>query len=67
MVMKLSNTYKGAIAIVVGFFALLYTLGIIEKGINLLFVLASIALIIYGLIISGLYAKIQTFIKRHGK
>lgn len=65
--MKIDLAHKdilqGLAALVGGTTMLLYSLGIIERGITTLLILASILLIFYGVIKSGLYEKIRAMIR----
>jgi hypothetical protein len=48
------NIVQGSLILVAGMLLLLYTLGIIETGINLILILASVGLIAYGALTTGL-------------
>ncbi len=48
------NVVHGILILVAGILLLLYTLGIIETGINLILILAAIGLIAYGALALGL-------------
>lgn len=65
--MKIDLTHKdmihGLTALIGGVTLLLYSLGIIERGITTLLIIASLALIFYGVIKSGLYEKIRGMIR----
>lgn len=54
------NRVRGIVVLFGGIFLLLYTLGLIEKGINLLFIGTAIAMIVYGASSSG----IDTFVNK---
>ena len=65
--MKIDLTHKdmlqGLTALVGGITMLLYSLGIVERGITTLLILASLVLIFYGIIKSGLYEKVRGMIR----
>jgi hypothetical protein len=48
------NVVKGLLLLITGVLLLLYTLNLITTGINALLILASIGLIVYGSVTSGL-------------
>lgn len=50
---------KGLGLIVGGVVLLLYTFGLVQKGISFLLILVALALILYGLMISGIYEHIM--------
>ena len=59
-----NNMLIGLVFITGGVLLLLYTLGIIQTGINIIFMLISVLAIIYGLLLSGLYARAQKLIRK---
>jgi hypothetical protein len=65
--MKIDLTHKdllhGIAALIGGTTMLLYSLGIIERGITTLLILASLVLISYGIIKSGIYEKVRSMIR----
>lgn len=48
------NVVKGLLLLITGVLLLLYTLNLITTGINALLILASVGLIVYGSVTSGL-------------
>lgn len=61
----ISDMQKGLIAFVLGIILLLYTLGIVTAGINVVFIVFSCALIGYGAKKAELYEKVMHLIKQH--
>lgn len=59
-----NQAIQGLLALAGGFLLLLYTLGVIETGINFIFILASIGLIMYGAISLGLDNVIKRWLGR---
>lgn len=59
------KTLRGIVIMIAGLGLLLHTLGIIQTGINLVLILASVAMIIYGFITSGLQQVIHKIIKEY--
>lgn len=59
-----NQAIQGLLALAGGFLLLLYTLGVIETGINFIFILASIGLIMYGAISLGLDNVIKKWLGR---
>jgi FtsH-binding integral membrane protein len=55
---------QGLIAISVGILMLLHTFGYLEQGITVFMALFSTGLIIYGLVLTGLYGVIKASLKR---
>lgn len=62
-----TDQQKGILYILFGSILLLYTLGIFQKGFSLLIILGSLALIVYGMVISGYWATIETLIRKKTK
>ncbi len=62
--LKHKDFLQGVVYIVGGIALLLYTFGIIEKGINLLLIVVAVLAIVYGLIKSGLYESIKHMISK---
>lgn len=60
---ELSPFYRGLLMITIGSILLLHTLGILERGFGIIIILASLYLILQGMIISGLYDKFQKLIR----
>ena len=58
------NSVQGILILVAGILLLLYTLGIIETGINLILILAAIGLIAYGALAIGLDGTIRKWLGR---
>lgn len=56
---KHKDMLGGLLYIIGGITLLLYSLGMIQRGITTLLIIASVVLILYGVIKSGLYEKIQ--------
>lgn len=53
----------GVLMMAVGSILLLYTLGILEKGLGIIIILGSLYLIFQGMVASGVYETIQKLIK----
>lgn len=62
-----ANLAKGIAAILGGILLLLYTLGFMQSGINILIMLIAAALVVYGFIISGLYDAIYNAVRSQRK
>jgi hypothetical protein len=61
---KLSPAQKGALLIGGGFLLLLYTLGIIQTGLNTLLIIGAIIMIVYGILIGDYYTKIRKMFQK---
>jgi hypothetical protein len=59
----LSDTIKGVLFIIAGLILLLHTLGIIQRGLDILIIGLSIYMIIYGFIKANYHQKIILLIK----
>jgi hypothetical protein len=57
MFKRLPDAYQGVIYILLGITAILYALGIIEKGIDTVIILFAICMVVLGCIKIGLYHK----------
>lgn len=60
---KHKDFVRGLVYVVGGITLLLYSLGIIERGITTLLVILSLVLILYGVVKAGLYEKIQKMLR----
>lgn len=64
-----NNALKALLLIVSGFILLLYTLGIITAGLNLIFILTAVGLMVYGFLKldaqNRVKSWIQSFKKKH--
>jgi type IV secretory pathway VirB3-like protein len=58
------ETLQGVLIIIAGLALLLHTLGIIEKGINLILIVLSIVLIGYGIYKTNIYGFIMCYMKK---
>ncbi len=56
---RLPDFYQGVIYILLGVTAILYALGIIEKGIDVIIILFAICMVVLGCIKTGLHQKIM--------
>ena len=65
--MLLSDTHKGILLMVAGIILILHTLGIIQKGLSILIILAAVYMIIVGFIKMDGYYLIQRLMKKFSK
>jgi uncharacterized membrane protein len=59
------KTLRGLVIMIAGIGLLLHTLGIIQTGINLILILTSVAMIIYGFAVSDLQHTVRDFVNRY--
>lgn len=62
--MPKNRSLRGLILIIIGAILLLHTLGLIEQGLNMLLIIASLSMIVYGTVTSGIYTMIKQLLKR---
>ena len=61
---QLSDSTKGILLFIGGTILLLNTLGIIEKGLDTLIIIGSVAMIVAGLIMSNVYEMVMNLINK---
>lgn len=61
----MSDPCKGLLLIILGATFLLYTLGYLQEGLGIIFIVTSIAMIIYGLILCGADRFIKKLLKKN--
>jgi len=61
----LSRTFRGTVLIIGGTILLLHTLGILERWLNIILITTALAMIIYGVILAGLWEKAVNQIKKN--
>lgn len=62
---RFSPAQKGAMLIAGGILLLLYTLGVIEKGLTALLILGAIIMIIYGILIGNYHILIKRLFQKN--
>ena len=60
----LSDSGKGLFLMLAGFILLLHTLGIMQRGLDLIIIIASLYIIVYGFIKAKYHQKILVLIKK---
>ncbi len=60
----LSDTAKGILLMIGGALLLFNTLGIIERGVNLIIIAGSLVMIFYGIVMSKTHRKIYSLFKK---
>lgn len=63
-IFTINREVKGILFIVLGTVLLLYTLNILQLWLNGFFIFVSVALIVYGMIESGVWHKIRGYLKK---
>lgn len=61
---RFSPPQKGALLIAGGILLLLYTLGIIETGLNTLLIIGAIIMIVYGIFMGNYHLKIKNLFQK---
>lgn len=64
---KIPPTQKGIALAIIGILLLFYTLGIMERGLNLILIAIAIGMIVYGIYLARLDDLIRSLIKRVSK
>jgi hypothetical protein len=64
---NLPDVYQGVIYIIAGLTVLLYALGFIQTGLNLVVILFACCLLFIGVVRSGLYGRLEHMMKKHSR
>ena len=63
MFQYLTNNQKGILFIISGSVLLLHTIGFLAKGLDIIIIIGSVALIVYGFVLGDYYEKIKVLLQ----